>query len=349
MVKAISKIFGNIKFEYRISIFYLVLGILWIYFSDTTFDIIFEDKRTLTKLHIIKGISYFIVTSIILFSSVKRHLRSLSEAKDRAEKSEQILQRKNIEYIKLNEELLTAKAKAEESDRLKSAFLANMSHEIRTPMNGILGFADLLKESNLSSEQQKNYISIIEKSGTRMLNIINDIVDISKIEAGLMKIELKESNINEQIECIRTFFEPEAESKGLTLTYKNTLPVVDATITTDQEKLYSILTNLVKNAIKYTEAGGIEIGCFKKGETFEFYVRDTGIGIPVDRQQAVFERFIQADVEDSKARQGAGLGLAITKSYISMLGGTIRLESQEGAGSTFFFTLPCIAVVVPTS
>jgi signal transduction histidine kinase len=251
----------------------------------------------------------------------------------------------------LEHNLVQAKEKAEESDRLKSAFLANMSHEIRTPMNGILGFADLLKEPGLTGDEQQEYIEIIEKSGKRMLNIINDIMDISKIEAGLMKPDIAESNINEQIEYIYTFFKPEAENKGIKLSFRNRLPEKEAMIQTDREKLYAILTNLVKNAIKYTRKGSIELGCVLTGVANEvgensrtsglkLYVKDTGIGIPKDRQQAIFERFIQADIEDRMAYQGAGLGLTITKAYVEMLGGRIWMESEEGKGSTFYFTLP---------
>jgi len=241
-------------------------------------------------------------------------------------------------------ELFAAKEKAEESDRLKSAFLANMSHEIRTPMNGIMGFAELLKEPDLNSENREKYIGIIEKSGARMLNIINDIVDISKIEAGQMKLDINESNIAEQIEDIYTFFKPEAEAKKISLSYTNPLSAKEAIIKTDREKLYAVLTNLVKNAIKYTHEGSIELGCNLKtaGESkvLEFYVKDTGIGISKDRQKAIFERFIQADIADKMAYQGAGLGLAISKAYVEMLGGEIWIESQEGKGSTFYFTLP---------
>ena len=241
-------------------------------------------------------------------------------------------------------ELIKSKEHAEESDRLKSAFLANMSHEIRTPMNGILGFAELLKTPGLTGEQQQKYIHIIEKGGARMLNIINDIVSISKIESGQMDLNMQESNINEQIEYIYTFFKPEIEEKGVQFSFNNFLPSSEAILITDREKVYAILTNLVKNAVKYTEKGSIEFGYILKKNTepdiVEFYVKDTGIGIPKERQEAIFKRFIQADIEDKMARQGAGLGLSISKAYVEMLDGEIWVESEEGKGSIFYFTLP---------
>ncbi|MBI9058897.1 MAG: response regulator [Labilibaculum sp.] len=248
------------------------------------------------------------------------------------------------EKKRILEELIEAKEKAEESDRLKSAFLANMSHEIRTPMNGILGFSGLLKEPKLTGEKQQRYIGIIEKSGARMLNIINNIVDISKIESGTMEIDLKETNINDQLDYVFIFFKPEVESKRIDLVLKNTLSVKEAIINTDSEKIYAILINLVKNAIKYTDKGSIEFGCDfieKHNSSFlQFFVKDSGVGIAEDRQEDIFERFIQADINDVQARQGAGLGLSISKAYIKMLGGKIWVESNKGIGSTFYFTLP---------
>lgn len=236
------------------------------------------------------------------------------------------------------------KDKAELADKLKSSFLANMSHEIRTPMNGILGFAEILKEPNLTGQQQQECINIIEKSGKRMLSIINDIIDISKIESGLMKTEIKPSNINELIEYLYTFFKNETDKKGIALSIKLSLPYNEGIIKTDPEKLYAILTNLVKNAIKYTQEGSIEFGYIFKshGESaeLEFFVKDTGIGIPKDRHEAIFERFIQADITDRQAYQGAGLGLAISKAYVEMLGGKIRVESETHKGSVFYFTIP---------
>ncbi|WP_298371251.1 response regulator [uncultured Lutibacter sp.] len=260
-------------------------------------------------------------------------------------KSTQILLKKKELLLRTqNSDLQAAKKKAEESDHLKSAFLANMSHEIRTPMNGILGFADLLKNPELSGKKQQEYIQIIEKGGERLLNIINDIISISKIESGLLEVNLKESNINEQIEYIYNFFHHHIEAKGLQFEFKNDLPTEGANLITDIEKVYAILTNLIKNALKYCEKGSITFGYkLKKANDIselEFYVKDTGSGIPKNRKKAIFERFIQADISDKMAHQGAGLGLSISKAYVEKLGGKIWVESEIGLGSTFYFTLP---------
>lgn len=267
--------------------------------------------------------------------------QELSEMKDNLEKLVEDRTR----------ELNIAKEKAEESDRLKSAFLANMSHEIRTPMNGILGFAGLLKEPNLDSDEQSNYITMIEEGGERMLNIINNLIDISKLESGMMKVDISETNINTQLDYVYSFFKPEVEDKGMQLILNNCLKEKDASIFTDREKVYAILTNLIKNAIKYSDHGYIEIGCslvkpsaepFKEKTELQFYVKDTGIGISQDRHKAVFERFIQADIANKRAYQGAGLGLSISKGYAELLGGRIWMESEPGKGSIFHLSLPHI-------
>lgn len=252
----------------------------------------------------------------------------------------------NEEYKMINRKLQIAKEKAEESERLKSAFLANMSHEIRTPMNGILGFADLLKEPNLSGDEQKEYLNIIEKSGRRMLNIINDIISISRIEAGLMTMNIQPSNINEQLEYIYTFFKPEVENKGLLFSYKTALSDDQSIVNTDKEKIYAVLTNLVKNAIKFTDRGFIEFGYTVKESNLEFYVKDSGIGIPKEKLNEIFERFMQAERFDNNVNQGAGLGLSITKAYLDMLGGKIWVESELSVGSTFYFTIPYLSDLV---
>ncbi len=237
-------------------------------------------------------------------------------------------------------ELLIAKERAEESDRLKSAFLANVSHEIRTPMNGILGFAELLKKPGLTGEQQSEYIDLIEKSGSRMLKIINDIIDISKIESGQMKVTYSSVKINQIMKNVFAFFKPETALKGLGLSLHIPEEPYDDSVETDEEKIYAILINLVKNAVKYTNKGEIHFGYSVIGEFIEFYVRDTGIGIYPDRRNAIFERFVQADISPYKPSEGAGLGLSITKAYVHMLGGDIRVESEFGEGSVFYFTIP---------
>ncbi len=241
-------------------------------------------------------------------------------------------------------ELVKAKEKAEESDRLKTAFLANMSHEIRTPMSGILGFAELLEKQNISEEKKQNFLKIIKQSGNRMLNTVNDLIDISKIETNQVSLVLSKININHRIGILFNFFKLEAENKGISLNYSNGLSDELAYLEIDKSKFDSILSNLIKNAIKFTIKGQIDFGyklvIIGDKEFLQFYVKDTGIGIPSNRLEAVFNRFEQADLDDKFARQGSGLGLAITKSYVEMHGGKIWLESIEGTGSQFYFTIP---------
>ena len=242
----------------------------------------------------------------------------------------------------IEEELKTALEKAQESDRLKSAFLANMSHEIRTPMHGIFGFVSLLDNPDLDNEKRKQYINIIRKNGDRLLSTINDLIEVSKIRAGQMKIAKSDTLVDKQINDLYEFFKPEANTKGLNLETRTPENKDGLSIVTDATKLYSVLTNLIKNAIKYTEKGKIIFGYKVAGEKIEFFVKDTGIGIPKERQRAVFNRFEQADIEDKKAREGSGLGLAIAKAYVKMLDGDIFLESTENKGTTFSFTIPFV-------
>ena len=246
----------------------------------------------------------------------------------------------NTKRKQAEDELIIAKERAEESDRLKSAFLANMSHEIRTPMNGILGFTELLKEPFLSGEEQKHYISVIEKSGERMLNIINDIISISKIESGEIELIIKEMNIHKDIEDICEFFKPEIDEKNLQIDLINHIHAEDCIINTDRDKVYTVLSNLVKNAIKFTNHGEIQIGCENKGNFIQFFIKDTGIGISKAHQNIIFERFRQVSESLTRKYEGAGLGLSISKAFIEKLGGKIWVKSEEGKGSTFYFTIP---------
>lgn len=246
------------------------------------------------------------------------------------------------ERKELTHELTVAKEKAEENDRLKSAFLANISHEIRTPMNGILGFAELLKIPKLSHEAQKRYIHIIEQSGTRMLNIINDIVDISKIESGQMDIHIHETNVNLLLNDLLLLFTPEASSRNLGFSFSASLADKMCNIYTDEDRLKQILSYLIKNALKFTKSGSVSFGYTKKGDMLEFFVKDTGVGISKDQAEMIFERFRQGSVSFTRAYEGAGLGLSISKALVLMLGGEIWVKSVPGKGSDFFFLIPAL-------
>jgi len=179
-----------------------------------------------------------------------------------------------------------------------------------------------------------------------MLNIVNDIIDISKIESGAMEVDMSSTNVNAQLENLYAFFKPEADKKGLQFSYKIPPATQDICILTDSDKLFGIFTNLIKNSIKFTDKGYIEYGYELRSNTdepyLEFFVKDTGNGIPLNRQEAIFDRFIQADISNKSAYQGAGLGLSISKAYVQMLGGKIWLQSEPESGTVFYFTVPYI-------
>ncbi len=278
----------------------------------------------------------------ILETDDSKHIEKLKQISFEFEKLGNLFD----QNITQKQELREAKEKAEESDRLKSAFLANMSHEIRTPMNGIIGFTELLKEPGLSQSEQHDFLSIIEQSGERMLSLINDIVNISKIEAGQMDVYFSETDINEQMGYIYSFFKREADQKSIHLILSNRGDNGELAILSDKEKIYAILTNLVKNAIKFTKSGFVEFGYEEKNGSIEFFVRDSGIGIRPDHLKIIFERFRRGDETLTRSYQGTGLGLSISKAYVEMLGGRIWVESELGKGSVFRFTIPTKAVPV---
>lgn len=250
---------------------------------------------------------------------------------------------------KRNRQLSLAKEKAEENERLKTIFLQNMSHEIRTPMNGIIGFLQLLKEPDLDPQDREKYIDIVIKSGKRLLTTINNIIEISKIDSDQIHVHPAPVNIPEIMEFYHDFFAPQARDKKIQLKLNQKFGEEDGTILTDKFILDNILTNLINNALKFTHAGVVEFGNYRKGETIVFYVRDTGVGISPDRQNAIFERFVQANLDITRPHEGSGLGLAIVKAYVKALHGKIWLESEEDKGSTFFFSIPYTPIAAGNS
>jgi PAS domain S-box-containing protein len=237
-------------------------------------------------------------------------------------------------------ELKKAKQKAEESDKLKSAFLANMSHEIRTPMNGIVGFSEMLVKKNISDEKRAQYADLIAQSTQQLLSIVDDILDLSKIETGQIVLYKQDVDVNKFIQEILSFFKLKADEKKLTLIFDQPQTNKNLTIFTDKARLMQIFNNLIANAIKFTYAGWVKTGYVLKQNLIEFYVEDSGIGIAPENHNKIFERFQQAELEISRSFGGAGLGLAITKNLVELLGGRIWVESEIEKGSTFHFSLP---------
>ncbi len=239
-------------------------------------------------------------------------------------------------------ELVRAKERAEESDRLKSAFLANMSHEIRTPMNGIIGFSGFLAEPDLNAAERDRFLKIINDNCQQLLHIVSDIIDISKIEAGVVDLESVDFCLNELMDNLYQNYHPRAAAKGLSLSLYKDLECDDCSIANDQSKLRQVLDNLLTNALKFTDRGEIKFGYHLVNSRLQFFVADTGIGIDPANHEAVFNRFWQ--VETGLARQygGTGLGLSISRAFIREMGGVIRCDSVPGKGSQFNFDLPYV-------
>jgi PAS domain S-box-containing protein len=254
------------------------------------------------------------------------------------------LHRAQLEY-----ELITAKDKAEESDKLKTAFLANMSHEIRTPMNGILGFAEMLNDNTLNSANRRKYLEIINSNGKMLINLIDDIIDFAKIESGQVNIVQDDFSLNNLLNEVESTFlanRLKRDKSRMRIIIKKSFPDEKSFIRTDPIRLRQILTNLVGNAVKFTHKGYIEFGYNLESSKFLlFYVKDTGIGIDNDKLQLIFERFMQADSSPSRKYGGSGLGLAISKGLVELLGGRMWAESTPNVGSTFYFTIPFNPVI----
>jgi signal transduction histidine kinase len=254
----------------------------------------------------------------------------------------------SLQRKKAVQDITTALAKAEESDRLKTAFLQNISHEIRTPMNAILGFADLLNEPDLEPDMQKTYTDIIGKSGNHLLTILEDIINISELEAGKEVFQPVKTMLNPILRDLYEQYKLKVSRKKIELKLISPLADHQTLIITDETKLIQIISNLLNNSLKFTRQGCIRFGYSLKKGNLEFFVEDTGIGISEDKYKDIFDRFKQVEVvlSNENGGRGLGLGLSIAKSYVELLGGKIWLTSEPGVGSVFYFSIPYTPVLL---
>jgi signal transduction histidine kinase len=306
--------------------------LLLIPFFNQVFNITLANNP-LTVAWIAIGFNFVAFNTIIVLS-VSFLVDHLNQSLEKEKKLKERLREES-------RDLLIAKQKAEESELLKSAFLANMSHEVRTPLNSIIGFSELLADQGFYNEDQKReFIDMIITNGNNLLSIINDILDISKIESGKLRIYKREVKVRKFVSGIREQFSVQAARKNIELNLSHPENADDLQVFADSERLYQIFNNLISNALKFTHKGKVEIGYQPEERMVKFFVTDTGIGISSDYHHKVFERFRQVEDEKNRKFGGNGLGLAITKNLVELMGGKIWLESEIEMGSAFYFTLP---------
>lgn len=309
-------------FAFKIAVAYFILGFLWILTSDYILKfVVYEDVDMLTRLQNYKGWFYIATTAILLYLLIREELRRRT---------------------KLLEDLKKAKIKAEESDRLKTAFLSNMSHEIRTPLNGLMGFSNLIGEENTSPDERRLYAKHISMNGKQLLKIINDIMEISRIQEKQLDISIQKIELNQLLDSLIKAYTVNSNAfkkKGLELRILNELPSEPVYLESDPARIMQVLVNLMDNALKYTQQGWISIGYELINKDLHIFIEDTGPGIDTDGQASIFERFKQtSDFKDTGA--GFGLGLSISRGVMEALNGKLLLKSTPGKGSRFTMVLP---------
>lgn len=327
----------SIRIEYKIPAIYLLIGISWIYFSDTFFGAIAKTEEHLIFFNVIKGFVYVIITSLLLYFLLKGYV-------EKKKMADNIIKQRNYELEEQNQALIKLKQKAEENDRLKTAFLQNMSHEIRTPMNAIMGFCDLLPEYFDDKEKLEYFTGIINQRCLDLVIIIDDVLDIAKIESGQLPVKYEECDPEALFRDLYEIFKSQQKRLGkdhIELDYKLECEKCQHRFITDTVKLRQILVNLIGNSLKFTDVGYVRFGCRQESPDFlTFYIEDTGPGIPPDKQNIVFERFVQISPHPNRLYGGTGLGLSIVRGLVDLLGGKIELKSVPEVGTTFLIKIP---------
>lgn len=291
---------------------------------------------------------FLIILSLGLVGGMAFSMWKVSVEMDRRRMTENILKKQNDEFAQLNEEykfinteLQLAKEKAESADRLKSAFLANVSHEIRTPLNSIVGFSSLLIEPDLKDEDKHAYVNMIESNTESLLVLIDEIIDLSKIEAQQLTLRKEEFNVDKLILELFQIFKHENSNCDVVFLIEKISDNMDLFANSDRVRVRQILINLLTNAFKFTESGSVKMGYLKIDGNVVLFVKDTGIGISEEHHRVIFQRFRKLnEIQDKRIYRGTGLGLAITEKLVELLGGQIWVESDLGKGSCFYFTLP---------
>lgn len=304
----------------KITLIYFITGLFWIFFSDQLILSISGSSEVLTDFQSIKGAIFVAFTAFLLFLLINREIN-----------------RKNA----IHEDLIKAKERAEESDRLKSAFLANMSHEIRTPLNGILGFCELILDDSFSKEDKEIFIKHMNKNGEDFLKLVNDIMDISKIQSNQYVIYKKKFSVNQLLDKLYDEY-----SRSELRTHRNDVDFIlvkggkgdEVELFSDAEKLVHIFQNLLNNSFFFTSQGFVRFGYAKAGRSLEFFVEDTGRGIEENNKELIFKPFFKG-TDPVIGNKGFGLGLAISKGLVKLLGGDLRFDSKVNIGTRFYFTL----------
>jgi len=311
------------NFATRINILYVLIGSLWILFSDRLMFLLFTDNHTLNLISTYKGWFYVLFTGALLFSLVKRELKKRNA---------------------IEKQLKSAKDKAEESEKLKTAFLNNISHHIRTPMNAIIGFSELIVDPLISADDKKSFPGFIKKGVANLLATIDDIIIVSQIQLGLLSREEHTSgDVALLIEELREFYQAQLNSlepkRFLDLDFESKLKPEETFILADFRNMKQVLNRLLSNAVKYTNNGSIKLICSQlTSKDVLFQVSDTGCGIPDEKKDIVFNAFRQADEGNSNRKtEGSGLGLSIAKGLVELMNGRIWFESEKDKGSNFFF------------